>query len=67
MCCATNIMSLDFALPLKLGRIEMDNQEGIIFDHFAIWKSKKNYIIFHFHHLSNLCFSVIIHQYFNIV
>lgn len=41
MCCATNIMSLDFALPLKLGRIEMDNQEGIIFDHFAICKRKK--------------------------
>ena len=41
MCCATNIMSLDFTLPLKLGPIEMDNQEGIIFDHFAIWKRKK--------------------------
>lgn len=41
-------MSLDFTLPLKLGQIEMDNQEGIIFDHFAIWKRKKNRIIFLF-------------------
>ena len=45
MCCATSNLSAvhiyHVTLPLKLGQIEMDNQEGIIFDHFAIWKRKK--------------------------